>query len=146
MTYIAYAGFFGFAFLLESKKLKKILLNIFLVVSMLNIIFLELVNHGMFRNVLIDNTVHTGVFEQFNHYGYYLMLVSMVANFLFIIENNKIKKVIYSLTYAVFLYYLIFNNTFGCYLAMFCSLVFFLGYSIFFLQVYLVNIAVLPNN
>ena len=130
-TYLGYAGFFGLAFLLDSKKLKKILLNVFLIISMINIIAFELVNKGILIELLKENKIDTGVFYQFNHYGYYLLMATITANFLFITENKKVFKIIYGLVYCIFLYYLILNNTFGCYLALFATLILFLGYCIY---------------
>ena len=118
LMYMIYAGFFFCAFLLESKKFKKILLNIFIVVTIFLIIVSRIptfcIEHpGIFMN----NTLEHSVFAQFNHYGYYLMMSLMCSLGLFIIEKNKVLKVVNLVEYTVIGYALIFNNTFGCYLA-----------------------------
>lgn len=130
-TYIAYAGIFWIAFIIDSKKYKKALLNIFLVTVFLNIVFLEMVNNGIFENIFANNQLNIGVFYNSNHYGYYLLLATVICNFLFMVENIKKLKIVYGLFYTFLLYYLIFNDTFGCYLALFGTLVLFLIYSIF---------------
>lgn len=118
LMYIIYAGFFLCAFLLESKKLRKILLNIFIPVT----IFLIIVSRiPMFciehPGIFINNTIEHSVFAQFNHYGYYLMMSLMCAFGLFITEKNKVLKIVNLVEYTVIGYALIYNNTFGCYLA-----------------------------
>lgn len=118
IMYLIYAGYFFCAYLLESKKLRKILLNIFVIVS----IFLIIISRAYFTvlkytDIFLYNTPDKSVFAQFNHYGYYLMMSLMCALGLFITEKNKILKVVYLVAYTVIGYALIFNNTFGCYLA-----------------------------
>lgn len=118
IMYLIYAGYFFCAYLLESKKLRKILLNIFVIVS----IFLIIISRAYFTvlkytDIFLYNTPDKSVFAQFNHYGYYLMMSLMCALGLFITEKNKILKVVYLVAYTVIGYVLIFNNTFGCYLA-----------------------------
>ena len=131
ITYIGYAGFFGMAFLLESSKSKKVLLNLFIVISMINIVFFELVNRGFFSEILVQNLREEGVFYNSNHYGYYLLLVTTITNFLFVMEKQKVMQIIYGLIYAFFMYYLILNDTFGCYLSTSCSLILFFIYCIY---------------
>lgn len=130
ITYLAYAGFFSCALFLKSKKSKEWIMTIFIIAALLNIIMLELVNRGMFEKIITMRLLKNTVFSQFNHYGYYLLLAMMTSNFLYITQKNKIKKIFFILSYAVFCYYLILNNTFGCHLACFVTLVLFMIYSI----------------
>lgn len=131
ITYLCYAGFFSCAFLLNSQKIKKILLNIFIIISMLNIAFIELANHSYFLEIFLANDISTAVFKNSNHYGYYLLLVTSCSTLLFITEKKKIIKSLYALAYIYLLYYFILNNTFGCYLAMFATLISFFVYCIY---------------
>ena len=118
LMYVIYSGFFFCAFLLESKKLRKILLNIFIPVTIFLIIVSRIplfcIEHPY---IFINNSVEHSVFAQFNHYGYYLMMSLMCSFGLFIAEKNKVLKVVNLVEYTVIGYALIFNNTFGCYLA-----------------------------
>lgn len=129
--YLIYAGYFLCAFLIDSKILKKVLLNIFVIVT----IFLICVsflseNNTQFNAIFINNTVDHSVFAQFNHYGYFLMMTLMCCFGLFVTEKNKILKVVYALEYTVLGFALIYNNTFGCYLATIIILVLYAIYSI----------------
>lgn len=118
LTYIAYSGIFGLAFCITSKKLKKILLYSFSIISILTIILVQIANYWNIPFLVYNKDITTISFGQFNHYGYYLMLATAISSFLFISEKNKICKIINILMYIFLLYFLIFNNTFGCYLAL----------------------------
>lgn len=116
--YINYAGYFLCALLLENKKLKKILLNAFIVTSVFLIILSRICLDGeRFTNIFVNNKIETTVFAQFNHYGYYLMMSLICCLGLFMKEKNKILKVIYLIIYTLIGYATIYNDTFGCYLA-----------------------------
>ena len=116
--YINYAGFFLCAFLLKNPKLKKILLNTFIISSIFLIIMSRMsLKSELLRKIFVNNDIETTVFAQFNHYGYYLMMTSICALGLFITEKNKVLKLLYLVAYTLISYALIYNNTFGCYLA-----------------------------
>ena len=125
--YINYAGFFFCAFLLEDKKLRKILLNTFVIVS----IFLIAISRITFGGeIFTNNEIEDSVFHQFNHYGYYLMMSLICCLGLFMTQKNKILKVIYLVTYTIIGYATIYNNTFGCYLAVTAILILYGIYSL----------------
>lgn len=131
ITYLAYAGFFSLAFLLDSSKCKKWILNIFLLVAVVNCIIIQIATNNNFTKILMTSDITNGVFYNSNHYGYYLLLVTACANFLFITEEKKYLKMSYLLSYAFLLYYLILNNTFGVYLAIGIALIAFLIYCLY---------------
>lgn len=131
LTYLTYAGFFGLAYFLESKKLKNILLNIFVIVAIFNMIFMLLVSNGYIEGSFWAEDIRKGVFENINHYGYYLLLVTIITGLLFVYQKNKYVKVLYLCAYAFLMYFLILNNTFGVYLALCCALVLFFIYCIY---------------
>lgn len=131
ISYLAYAGFFGCAFLIKSKELKKLLINLFIGIAVLNIILIELANKGLLTNIFYARTVTRTCFHNINHYAYYLLLATASANFMFITEKKKLLKIIYVLVYAFLLYYLILNNTLGTYIALGMTLILFLGYCIY---------------
>lgn len=127
--YINYAGYFLCAFLLENKTFRKALLNTFLVVAIFLIIISRVTLGGkIYSNYFINNQIEDSVFFQFNHYGYYLTMALICSLGLFMQEKNKILKIIYAFAYAIIGYALIYNNTFGCYLAV-C--IFFILYAIY---------------
>lgn len=130
LMYINYAGFFCCALLLKTKRLRKILLNIFIIVTIFLMTVSRIPKFCMkYPYIFINNTVDNSVFAQFNHYGYYLMMALMCSFGLFITEKNKILKVIYLISYTTIGYGLIFNNTFGCYLAISVVLITYFIYS-----------------
>lgn len=116
--YINYAGYFLCAFLLKNKNFRKVLLSTFLIVTIFLIIISRITLGGeLYPNYFMNNEIEDSVFHQFNHYGYYLMMALICSLGLFMQEKNKILKIIYSIAYAIIGYALIYNNTFGCYLA-----------------------------
>lgn len=127
--YINYAGYFLCAFLLENKTFRKVLLNTFLAVSIFLIIISRVTLGGeIYSEYFMNNRVEESVFFQFNHYGYYLTMALICSLGLFMQEKNKVLKIIYAFAYAIIGYALIYNNTFGCYLAV-C--IFFVLYAIY---------------
>lgn len=130
ISYLVYGGFFGCAFLLKSKKSQKILINSFIALAIANIIVVELYNKGIGTTIFAGREITRTCFYNINHYAYYLLLATTTVNFLFITEKSKLKKIIYMLAYVFLLYYLILNNTLGCYLALAITLMIFLVYSL----------------
>ena len=131
ITYLTYAGFFSCAFLVKSKENRRELVNMFVVSALLNIIIVLLYNKGIGTGVFNRRNLGVTSFYHFNHYGYYLLLATVSANFLFITEKNKIMKIWYLILYSFLLYYLIINDTFGCYLALIVTLILYTIYCIY---------------
>ena len=132
ITYLIYAGFFSCAFSIETNKLRKYLLNIFIVVAVTNALLIYFVNtNSAFEKIIFYKDLKTGVFYNQNHYGYYLLLATTLSNLFFIIEKNKLMKIFYVVSYIILLYFLIINNTFGCYLAILITILLFSIYCIY---------------
>ena len=132
VTYLIYAGFFLSAFSISSNKIKKILLNLFIIIATLNIYLMLLVkNNTILLNYINYKEIKLGVFYNSNHYGYYLTLASTLACILFITEKNKIIKILYAIAYITLVYNLILNNTLGCYIAVSTTIVIFTIYCIY---------------
>ena len=129
--YLNYAGYFLCAFLLENKKLRKILLNTFIIASLFLIMVtgVSLISETC-NEFFMNNDIDKAVFAQFNHYGYYLMMSLMCSAMLFITEKNKILKVLYLISFTIIGAWLIYNNTFGCYLATSIVLILYVIYSL----------------
>lgn len=130
ISYLAYGGFLGCAFLLKSEKSKKILINSFIGLAIANIIVVELYNKGIGSTIFAVREITRTCFYNINHYGYYLLLATAAANFLFVTEKNKFKKIIAMLAYVFLLYYLILNNTLGCYIALAITFIIFFIYTL----------------
>ena len=131
ITYLIYAGFFACAFLLDSKKLQKYLLNIFILVGCFTIIFIEMANNRFLYNIFNFNDIEKAVFSNSNHYGYYLLLVLVTTAILFITEKKKVNKSLYLVSYIFIMYYFIKNNTFGCYIAFTVMIIIYFSYSLY---------------
>ncbi len=66
----------------------------------------------------------SGVYHQFNHYAYYLLMVILVSSALFIKEKNTALKIVCAVSFILNNIVLIVNDTFGCYIACFFALIF----------------------
>lgn len=132
ITYLIYAGFCLNSYIIKSNKIKKTLLVTFLIIAVSNIALIKLVhiNTNLVKYFYYTD-MKTGIFDNSNHYGYYLLMAVMVSTFLFIKEKNCLLKIVYALAYGILLYTLIVNNTFGSYLAGAITLIIFLIYSIY---------------
>ena len=128
-TYFLYAGFLLSGLIVANdRKLVKMIAKFFLLVStlmagitILDNSFTEKVN----VNDFYTNTFHyQSVFYNTNHYGYYLVIVILVAYFLYENESNKLKEGLYVLCGALNIELLIFNNSLGSYLAVLLTLIF----------------------
>ena len=112
-------------------RIKKNLLNLFVFVATVNVILFQLTNYGYLYNIFRFQNPTLGVFYNSNHYGYYLLMALTTIAILFITEKNKISKALYILSYILVLYYFILNNTFGCYIAFFITIIIFFVYEIY---------------
>lgn len=129
--YLNYAGYFLCAFLIDSKRLKKILLNTFIIASIFLIIISRVTLSGTrYVESFVNSSIETTVFAQFNHYCYYLMMTLMCSLGLFLTEKNKVLKILYLIPYTVIGYAMIYNDTFGCYLATVTTLMLYGIYSL----------------
>lgn len=129
--YLMYAGYFLCAFLLDSKKLRKILLNTFIIASIFLIIISRVTLSGTrYTDIFVNSKIETTIFGQFNHYCYYIMMTLMCALGLFLTEKNKVLKILYAIAYAIIAYAMIYNDTFGCYLATTVTLILYVIYAI----------------
>ncbi len=123
LVYVMYIGFALLASIIKDSKYIKYIFN-GMIISCLFITIIPLFG-SKFTYINFAN-----IFHNTNHYGYYLMINTMITLFMFISNKKIISKILYMLVYIFFLFLLIRNNTFGCYLAMFITLVFLLVYSI----------------
>ena len=123
IIYIMYIGFILSSSIIKDKTKIR---NIFKVI-LVSALFITIMP---FFNSNFTYKSFSNIYHQFNHYGYFLMISTMLAGFMFVDNNKYIKKIICLLIYIFLLYILICNNTFGCYLAMFISLLFALVYSL----------------
>lgn len=125
-TYFLYSGILLLGILLKNKKLLVKLFNKLIFVEII-ISIISLLNNSITYSLMYNQEPYTGIFSQFNHYGYYLMFGILLSIFMFL--NNK--KIIYLLTYSLLLYTLLLNDTFGCFLSILITLLLIIIYYIF---------------
>ncbi len=108
---------------IRSDKVKRILINIFLISSFFVIGYASI--YMMLKtNTPMDKVLqHTiGVFSQHNHYGYYLTLVITLSASMYRYTESKYEKVLYMNVFLLNTIILQFNDTFGAWLAVFTTL------------------------
>lgn len=126
-TYISYL-FITFNSMFLTNKDKKNIYQLFVIVGMILTIFTLF----QFKDFLSPYQYsYNGIFYQFNHFSYFLILALVCNTCLFITSNIKIEKVIYFISYIFMLTQLILNNTFGGYLSLLITTIFILIYYIF---------------
>ena len=123
LVYIMYIGFLLSASIIKDSKYLNYLFKTMIIICL--IITINPIFGNRFTYLKFTNIFHNP-----NHYGYYLMINTMVALFMFISNNKITKKVTYMLIYIFFLYLLLRNDTFGSYLSVLATLIFLLVYSI----------------
>lgn len=124
-TSIMYFTFYFLASsLIKYKKQKAILLHTFVITS-LPIAVCMLINTYI-EPVRAFNIMQgpSAIFFNSNHYGYYILMVILVSDVLFIKEKNPFLRIICMISFLLNNIILIINDTFGCYLACLLALVF----------------------
>ena len=125
-TFILYLiGYFFLGIVLQSDRLRKALCIVFLGTNLI-IGILSLIDHYISPlTVFSDSDGMAAIFNQFNHYGYYLVLAILISAVLFIAAGEPIwLRVFCAVVFVTDNVILILNNTFGCYLAVIAALVF----------------------
>lgn len=129
-TYFLYGGILLLSILLKNKKLLLKTFNNLLFVEVI-IGIISLLNNSFTYSLMHNYEPYTGIFSQFNHYGYYLMFGVLLSIFMFVNNTKKILKIIYLLIYTFLLQMLVLNDTFGCFLSIFITLFLIIIYYIF---------------
>ncbi len=124
-TFIEYfLIYFLCASLIRSIKLKYILLYTFVIVS-IPIGICAIIHSCIIPLKAFENgSGLSTIFHQFNHYGYFLLLSILISSGLLIKSKSRLSKLLCLVSFVLNNVVLIFNDTFGCYLACFVGLVF----------------------
>lgn len=120
-SYIAYTGYMFAGMIIQSKKNMTRFCKCFLI-SLLIICILPFIQYG--KNMGIVD--FSGVFFNSNHFAYYLVIGVIVSMLLYTYERKKF----YLIVYIISLFTLIYNNTFGGYLALLGTLILIVIYNI----------------
>jgi len=122
LGYLSYIVYFLLMVFCINERKKRLWLNIFVISSALIAVF-QIIDE-VFLNKLFNVSKKDIVFSQFNHYGYYVMMSLMAFILLFATEKNTKKQIAYALGIPLMTSALIFNDTFGCQLAVIVGIVF----------------------
>lgn len=136
LTIGAYAGIFMAASGIRNEKLKKRLVELFVLSALFLGIIVILQGLGMpIKSVVYQFGVNdtkdyvpwAAIFHNINHYGYYLTIGITATAGLFVFEERMIKRFFWSLVFSLLTWVLIKNNTFGAYLGVCAGLFLLLG-------------------
>lgn len=125
-SYIAYIGVGLTSMFIMKAKEKNVIYKLFVIVGMILTIFTRFgLNDFLFP---IQNS-YNGIFFQFNHFSYFLILCLVCNTCLFITSKGK-EAIIYMISYMFMLELLILNDTFGGYVAILLTTIFVIAYYI----------------
>lgn len=128
-VYLLYGGFILSGLILANNKDKTlVLVKCLIAVALFQAVISLMDNNVTDRLCIISpftNCFHyQSIFYNTNHYGYYILITSLVTGFSFIYSKNVYEKTILIVIFAIFIRLLILNNTLGAYLALLFSLIF----------------------
>lgn len=120
--YISYIFYFFITFYSLDKEHQHKFLKILVCSSCINI-FASVFDH-VCLNAKYEFLTENTIFYNSNHYGYYLLVVAVVFGMFFLSTKAFSKKFFYLLMYALIIGCLLINDTLGCQLALFITLIF----------------------
>ena len=129
-TYIAYfAIFFAVTSCISRERIKNVVL---LVVSTVSIVLAGLMvcgfytcfDEGILKWVWLYWGQQQSVFNNLNHYAYFLTIIILVGAAMFITQKSRGKRIFYLIVFAANSVALCLNETMGCYIAVWVGLVF----------------------
>lgn len=112
-SYISYIGIGLISMLVFKDRDKKIIYKLFVIVGLILTIFTRF---GMNDFLYPIQKLYNGIFFQFNHFSYFIILCLVCNTCLFITSKGK-EWIVYILSYMFMLEVLILNDTFGGYIA-----------------------------
>jgi len=124
IMYLCYAIIFTGAVLFKDKNLKSIILSIFLSIMLGFCVFwfIDFAFFGHAKSFMGFN--FTLPWANLNHSGYMIAMATVMAAALYIFENRKNYKILGLVCFCVFLITMFFNNSLGCEVAIFVTLIF----------------------
>lgn len=127
-SFFEFIGYFAVYFLsatiVSDKRLKAVLLYT-LISASIPVAIVTILDSRFFNIPALNQcSGASGVFHQFNHYAYYLIIVILISSVLFVKEKKPWARVLCMAAFLINNVMLVINDTFGCYLACFIALVF----------------------
>jgi len=126
-SYIAYIGIGLVSMFIIKDREKNIIYKLFVIVGLILTIFTRF---GMNDFLFPIQKLYNGIFFQFNHLSYFLILCLVCNTCLFITSITKESTVVYGISYMFMLELLIKNDTFGGYVALLLTTIFIIIYYI----------------
>lgn len=125
-TFMLYlCGYFFLGTILKSDKLRWAAVLTFLAGSLIMGVLVLIDFFVTPVRMFWDCDGMAAIFNQYNHYGYYLLIAILLSGIFFVIKDVKLPiRVFCAVTFVMNNVILILNDTFGCYLAAIAALVF----------------------
>lgn len=120
--YMSYFVYFSLAYISCNRKLIRAFFCIFTGSASVLAIFPMIDFFSKFDRFSIGGADY--LFYQYNHYGYYLLMSMITAAMLFITEKKLSLKILFIIEFAIAVFGLLINDTFGCQLAAIVTLIF----------------------
>lgn len=147
MGYLSFASIFFSAIFLKKDEFFKLFKINALIGFVLSII--SFINLQFNLNLFLINNGFNGPFYHFNHFAIYLLISCLCSIFMIFYKN----KIVWYVTTLVLIYAIIYNNTFGVYLALlFAIILIFVRYfktdkiKVFYLLLLFILLSVVVNN
>lgn len=123
---IYFAAYYFCSSMIRREKIKSVMIYAFLSLALIQnsiVLYFTFVLH---KTHFFDGGSGriTGLYSQFNHYGYYLLLVIIFGFAMTILEKNKILKMLAFVNFLTGSTALVLNDTFGCFLACIFAMLF----------------------
>lgn len=115
--YLSYAGFYIASLNLKNEKYKKIFYYVLVGVSTILSFTIIAQFLKVKFNIPMLNVKYAAIFNNLNHFAYYLTITTIIVAILAVFERDKYLKILSYFMYITMITALIINNTFGSYLA-----------------------------
>ena len=123
VSYFIFAAVFCCALGIKSEQSKVRLLRLFVAVVDILAVLMLLQAFDVYPFNVIFQSRYASVFIQFNHFGYMLCMASLCSAGLVLFDASQKVRVCCLVSFALLLFTLLVNDTFGCYLAVIVGLV-----------------------
>ena len=121
LMYVSYALLFCCALMIKESKHRKYVLRWIVIQSLVVMVFFFIQDKfdvPMLNFAHCGNNWRSAVFPQFNHYGYFLVITTLILSGMFLAEKRFALKLAEASGIALLSWALIWNTTFGSFLAL----------------------------
>lgn len=122
LVYVVLVAIYFLATTLYETKIKQTLIKLYCYMTV-GLTSIQLLQHFKVLWIFsIFPSIDASVFQQFNYFGYVLCMALLGFAGLYLYENTQKKRIVYCGCFGYLLVCLMYNNTFGAYLATFIAL------------------------